>query len=253
MIAHRVLEHSIRKHASVPVEIVPMLGFTHPLPKDPANRPRTTFSYQRFLIPKLCGYQGRALYLDADMVVFSDIAELATMPFDGHTVLCTVPKRPQRMDEFNAPHLGDRSVAVLLLDCSRLDWDIDRIVADLDAGRYRYEDLMSSLCIVPPEQVGDLLPDAWNDQERYRPGETKLLHYTIEATQPWKNDDNPLRDIWMASFLETVAAGGITREDVEAAIASRYVKRSLDQALGNRSSGPARRGLARVLRRSGRT
>ncbi len=59
MIAARVLEHSIKKHASRKVEFVPML-MSMPLPKDKHNRPVTRFSFKRFLIPELAGYRGRA-------------------------------------------------------------------------------------------------------------------------------------------------------------------------------------------------
>ncbi len=52
------------------------------MPKDEPNRGRTGFSFSRFQIPKLAGYKGRALYLDADMQVFGDIAELWDIPFD---------------------------------------------------------------------------------------------------------------------------------------------------------------------------
>ena len=47
------------------------------------NRPRTPFSFQRFLIPELCGYSGKAIYLDADMQVFRDIRELWNYDFSG--------------------------------------------------------------------------------------------------------------------------------------------------------------------------
>ena len=49
------------------------------------------------MIPERCGYRGRALYLDADMVVFGDVAELADLPFGDHAVLCSArPSRPAR-------------------------------------------------------------------------------------------------------------------------------------------------------------
>ncbi len=76
VVAARTLEYSIRKHASRPVRFYPMLSVPTPVPKDPANRGRTGFSFSRFHIPKLAGYNGRALYVDSDMQVFGDLAEL---------------------------------------------------------------------------------------------------------------------------------------------------------------------------------
>src|SRR5436190_1656705 len=73
IVAHQVLAHSIRAHASIPVEIRPMFDDEAPTPTSDALGPRTRFSFTRFLIPELAGYAGRALYVDADMVVFGDV------------------------------------------------------------------------------------------------------------------------------------------------------------------------------------
>lgn len=239
-VAHRVLEYSIRKAASVPVSISPMLDLDHPMPKDPANRPRTAFSFGRFMIPKLCGYRGRALYLDADMLVFGDVAELMDQPFGTHSVLCTAPEPTEAWDRHGTEYLGKRSVAVMLLDCSRLRWDIDEIVGDLDAGRYSYQQLLSEVCIVPPDEIADTIAPEWNDLERYEPGRTKLLHYTVVPTQPWKNDQNPLGEIWMAAYREAVEAGAVPPEEVESLIAAGHAKPSLAGAL---RTAPSRRAV----------
>lgn len=240
VVAHRVLEYSIRKSASVPVEVVPMLDLPHRMPRDPLNRPRTTFSFARFMIPKLCGFTGRALYLDADMVVFGDVAEFLDMPLDRHAVLCTSAEPTDKWEGHNSVHLGARSTAVMLLDCERLQWDADEIIAGLDDGLYTYEQLMSDMCIVDPDQIGDTLGPEWNDLERYDPGRTKLLHYTVVPTQPWKTDDNPLGDLWMSWYREAVEAGAVPPEEVEAAIAAGYVKPSLGAVL---RMAPSRRSV----------
>lgn len=238
IVAHRVLEYSITKSASAPVAVTPMLNVRHRMPKDPANKPRTTFSFCRFMIPKLCGYQGRALYLDADMLVFGDIAELMDMPFGGKSALCTAPAPTEQWEGHNSTYLGKRSVAVMLLDCERLKWDVDEIVDDLDAGRYTYQQLLSDVCVVPPDKIADTIPPEWNDLERYDPAHTKLTHFTVVPTQPWKNDDNPLNELWMAWYREAVEAGAVPPEEVEASIAAGHVKPSLAAAL---RFAPARR------------
>jgi hypothetical protein len=230
IVAHRVLEYSIRKHSSVPIEFTPMLGFPHRMPRDPINQPRTQFSFGRFMIPELCGFRGRALYLDADMLVFGDIAELAEMPFGSKKILCSEPEHPEAWDEHGGKYLGARSAAVMLLDCGSLSWDVDEIIAGLDEGRYTYEELMSDLCIVAPDDVANTIPPSWNDLERYEPESTKLLHYTIVPTQPWKNDDNPLRELWMQSYREAVEAGAVPPE-VEFMIGRDLAKPSLKAAL----------------------
>jgi hypothetical protein len=52
------------------------------------RRGLTEFTFSRWLVPFLCGYEGKALFLDADMVVTGDIAELfeAAKPDDPYCV-----------------------------------------------------------------------------------------------------------------------------------------------------------------------
>lgn len=227
VVAARVLEHSIRTHTRRPVRVTPLMNVEAARPKHRANRPRTGFSFSRFVIPKLCGYKGRAIYLDADMQVFSDVAELWDRPFGEHTVQVT------RQDEVPAGwtdnswfHPGPQ-MSVMLLDCDRLRWDVDDIVAGLDDGRYDYRQLMFDLCVVPPEQLDDTVPSSWNHLERYEPDETNLVHYTIVPTQPWKNARNPLTALWEEGFRDAVAAATVARWEVEVGIAAGHLRPEL--------------------------
>ena len=105
-----------------------------------------------------------------------------------------MPKAWKRQESFFQP---GRQMSVMLLDCSRLDWDVEQIIRGLVEGRYTYRQLMFDLCVVRPEEIADRIPPEWNCLECYEPGRTKLLHYTVVPTQPWKNDENPLCPIWM--------------------------------------------------------
>jgi lipopolysaccharide biosynthesis glycosyltransferase len=71
-IAYNVLQHSIIGNTSRAVSINPLVLRTLPIKRTGL----TEFTYSRFLVPWLCNYQGFALFLDADMVVDGDIAEL---------------------------------------------------------------------------------------------------------------------------------------------------------------------------------
>jgi len=201
-----VLEYTVRKHTAGRVEFTIMRDLPVPMPTDPGKRPRTGFSFYRFMIPKLTGYQGRALYLDCDMQVFADLSELWGIPFDGQTVLCTYQPEPPEQWKGNKNFKPGRHLAVMMLDCSRLSWDVDDIVRGLDEDRYSYTELMSDLAIVPEEQIEERIPVEWNSLERYEPGRTKLVHYTQVPTQPWKNGENPLRELWLEAFREALAA-----------------------------------------------
>ena len=72
-VAWVVLANSIARHSSIPVEITPLVLKQLPI----TRRGLTEFTYSRFLVPYLCKFMGRALFLDADMIVTGDIAELA--------------------------------------------------------------------------------------------------------------------------------------------------------------------------------
>lgn len=230
MVAAGVLEHTLRKSTRRPLEVTPLCGLPVPMPQDPRNRPRTPFSFARFLIPSLCGYQGRAIYLDADMIVFRDIAQLFDLPFGGARVLCT------RQERTPPGFKAGRQMSVLLLDCSRLDWKAEEVVAGLDRGAYSYEQLMGDLCIVPPGEIAETIPPEWNCLEHFEQGSTALLHYTELPRQPWRNGQNPLRWLWIQCFDEALKAGFLRPEEVEQAIARGY----MDREFAGRLKGPPR-------------
>ena len=88
-----VLEHSLRKRASLPVDICWMRlsrDRRSPWYSDPGasgegwqtQRWATPFSGFRWAVPHCCGFEGRAIYMDADMIVLCDIAELWRQPIE---------------------------------------------------------------------------------------------------------------------------------------------------------------------------
>lgn len=188
MLPVRVLEYSIRKHTDVKVEVFPMhrFGIEIPLPKKPENRPRTPFSFQRFLIPALAGYEGRAIYMDSDMQVFKNVRHLWTLPFDDAELLAVkgasdTDRRPQ--------------FSVMLLDCDSLKWSIEGIVEQLDKDELNYERLMFEMAVANSIRTG--IPPEWNSLEHYEDGKTALLHYTDMPTQPWVSCDNKWGHLWI--------------------------------------------------------
>jgi hypothetical protein len=219
MLAVKVLEHSIRRHASMAVEVVPLhaAGIAAPVPKDPRNKPRKPFSFHRFAIPKLCGGRGRAIYIDSDMQVFADIRELWTLPFDGADLLAArEPGATGRRPQFS----------VMLLDCAALaHWSPEAAVAALDSGALSYEKLMYDMALAGNVRAG--IDPAWNSLERFVPGETRLVHYTDMDRQPWVARRNPLNPLWVRGLLDAVADGWVTRDEVADHVARGWVRPSL--------------------------
>lgn len=226
--AVKVLEYSIRRHTKARVELVPMIDLPVPQSRDPRNWQRTGFSYSRFCIPKLASYSGRAIYMDADMQVFKDIAELWNLPFNGAKVLVQqeVKHLDVSMSKENAPGKRLKQCAVMLLDCCRLDWNIESIVDDMDHERYGYEQLMYELCILKEKDVGYTVPFEWNSLE-YFDADTRLIHYTDMGTQPWVSTKNPNAHIWFDEVRRMIADGSLDPDLLQAEIKAGYFRPSL--------------------------
>lgn len=215
MLAVQVLSYTLHKWTQRPLEIVPLYrcGIEMPQPKDRRNAPRTPFSFQRFLLPQLGGFKRKTIYLDSDMIVFSDIGALYDTPMEGADVLAT-EATPGRKVVYS----------VLLID-AQCPWKIDDIVQKLDAGELSYPDLMFKFKV--PGRVEVRLPYHWNSLERYEPGETSLLHYTDMWLQPWLVKDNPLSEIWVRELCEAIDAEFVTEGFVAECVEKRWARPSL--------------------------
>lgn len=207
-----VLRHSIIKRASQPVRVEPLYqaGIQIPVPREERNRQKTPFSFQRFIIPEACGYKGKAVYLDSDMLVFDDIGTLFDREFGEANVLA-VPNE----------------TSVLVLNCEALTWKIADLVADLDAGRLSYDALMKCRAIA---RVDYCLPGRWNwldNSPGQMPSNVALLHYTVTTNQPWLTCGHPLGHLWIRELFDALDAGSIQQADVENAVAKGFVRPSI--------------------------
>lgn len=230
LLAVKVLEHSIKRHTSLDVEVHAMLDLPIRQPQDPRNWQRTGFSFSRFCIPQLAGYAGKALYLDADMLVFQDIASLWNIPFDGAKVVIQAEIPPEHQatnNKHGAPEKRIKQCAVMLLDCSRLDWDIEQIITDLDRREYDYEQLMYELCILDDKKdIKYAVPFKWNSLEYYD-SDTCLIHYTDMATQPWVSCRNQYGYLWLNEVQLMLENGSLSIEELNEEIRLKYFRKSL--------------------------
>lgn len=227
-LAISVLEYSIKRHTTAEVQVIPMMDLPVPKPKDPRNGKRTGFSFSRFCIPKLAGYRGKAVYMDADMMVFRDIRELWDIPFDGAKIVIQkeVKFEEETTSKLGAPKKRKKQCAVMLLDCGRLDWDVENIIGGMDAGRYDYEQLMYDMCILPEEEVKYGVPFEWNSLEHHD-AETRLLHFTDVYTQPWTACGNRNGHLWFDEVRRMLADGSLKWETLQHEIDIGYFRPSL--------------------------
>ena len=87
-VAYNVLSHSIIQNSTKPVAITPIALNNL---KDDFVRERnalssTEFSFSRFMIPHLMNYQGWALFMDCDMLMFEDVSKLWRLRDDRYAV-----------------------------------------------------------------------------------------------------------------------------------------------------------------------
>jgi lipopolysaccharide biosynthesis glycosyltransferase len=152
-ISFNVLQWSIIRRTSQPVVICPLV-----LPQLRFKRKGLTeFTFTRYLVPELCGFKGKALFLDSDMLCLGDISELFAIEFPEPVA---VVKNEQR---FEWPSLMMFNNAL----CTNLtrNW-----VEDEQTKPYAFEWARG---------VGEL-PSEWNHCVGYdEPREdAKLVHYT---------------------------------------------------------------------------
>jgi hypothetical protein len=180
-IAYDVLCYSLEKHATEPIEIHPIDADKLPEFKRPGDPLASTpFTYTRFLVPWLCGYDGIALFMDSDMLALGDISELFHLPMDG--LALRVRKHDYRPDE--TLKMGDKVQtqyprknwsSLMLMNCPELTvWSKEAVETQSGAWLHRFEP-------IPDEKIGDI-SEEWNVLDRMS-GPTKLLHYTSGG--PW--------------------------------------------------------------------
>jgi hypothetical protein len=218
MLPVKVLAFSIRKHASLSVDVRPLCetGIEIPVPRDAENLARTPFSFQRFLIPEAVSYKGRAIYLDADMQVFKDLRSLWTSPFDGADILAV----QEPVDSGRRPQFS-----VMVLNCDSLKWNVREIVGDLDRGRLTYSTLMYEMAVA--KSIHRCIDSAWNSLERFVEGATALLHFTDMHTQPWVSRSNPFGYLWVRDLCEAIDMGTISEAYVGECVRKGFVRPSL--------------------------
>jgi len=216
MVAVQVLSYTLHQHTDRELEVIPLFkaGIEVPEPKDPKNRARTPFSFQRFMLPELGGHKRRTIYFDSDMMVFTDVASL----FDADM------QDFDAMSPGNTPGRGYESRAVLLM-AAHCPWSVADIVRRLDDGEVTYEELMFEFKV--PGKTSLDLPYTWNSLEVYEPGKTDLLHYTDMWLQPWLVRDNPLAYLWVRELFGAIDAGYVSRDDVVECVERRWARPSL--------------------------
>ena len=202
-VAFNVLSHSIQIRASEPVSVTPLMLSQL---KDVLTRPRhplqsTDFSFSRFMVPALSGFEGWSVFMDCDMIVIDDIARLWELRDDKYAVQVVkhshVPKEQTKfLDQPQSKYEKKNWSSVMVFNnarCRALTADYVNTASGLELHQFHWlenEDL-----------IGDI-PPRWNHLVDYDPpvadDELSLLHYTTGG--PYFDDykDCGYADLWFA-------------------------------------------------------
>ncbi len=199
-----VLSHSIRRHCSMPVKITPMSGPSWQVPR--GLHQGTGFSLRRFMIPAACGFEGRAIYIDADQLVLGDMAELwgyAKLMSSSQSVACTY-----QVDKFS-PKNPWPNTSVMVIDCESCGWIPEELWNLLKNG-YSYPNFMHLTFM---KEMPMKIPNYWNHLNVYEEATTRLIHYTKEPEQPWYKPDHSLAKMWESELVKAIASKSVLRGD----------------------------------------
>lgn len=174
--AAMVCEYGLRLRSSAPVDLAWLVSSDDPA--DPCGgwnteRWSTPWTALRWAVPALCGWRGRAVYLDCPTVVLGDVAELAAAPFPEGA--CVLLRR-----EGSQIHTG-----CLVFDCAAARGKlpgIDALRADIGAHQ-----AVGALLQRHPGLAGDL-PGGWGardqDYSRDSVSVTGSVHCAAPRVQP---------------------------------------------------------------------
>jgi lipopolysaccharide biosynthesis glycosyltransferase len=231
VLERKTLIHSLRTNSKRELDIYVFNG-THnsiehnddtpvlaDMPLSIKYRNYTEFSNYRWLIPAICHHQGRAIFLDSDMVCLKDIGEL----FDANMKGCAMLAKAEA-------YKGEKSwgMSNILFDCSKCHFDLEQIFREVDEGLYTNTDFhqMSPTFLAQhPFALGPL--DAnWNSFD-HCDEQTKLIHYTNLGTQPWKFAGHKHEALWFAHFNQARKSGLISNSDVAKTLSRAYARQDI--------------------------
>jgi len=211
-VAYDVLSHSIRTRSSSTVSISALrlseLGDLMWRERDALQS--TDFSFSRFLVPYLCDFEGWAIFMDCDMLVLDDIANLWELRDERYAVqVVQHDHRPQEatkfLDQPQTTYEKKNWSSVMLLNCARctaLTPEYVNTASGLDLHRF--------IWLGDDDLIGEL-PKRWNHLVDYDPRlpveELSNLHFTNGG--PWFDDfkNCASADLWFAERDRMLSAG----------------------------------------------
>ena len=181
-VAYHVLAHSILRHATQSVSITPLVKrhMADFYRRERSSIESTDFSFTRFLVPYLSGYQGWSIFMDCDMLMTTDVAELFALRDERYSVMCVKHDYVARDDvkflgAVQTKYEKKNWSSVMLFNNAACAVLTPEVVAK-ETGLYLHQYKWLS----GDDRIG-ALPTTWNYLvgEMTMPGVPKLIHYTL--------------------------------------------------------------------------
>ena len=197
-VAYHVCCNSIIRLATAPVAIVPLALNLMRDYQETHTDGSNTFVYSRFLVPYLMGYQGRAIFIDGDMVLQSNILELFDLLSNQHAVAVVKHDYQTRSAVKylgNANHNYPRKnwSSVIVWNCGH---ERNHVLTP-DLVQHSTGSYLHRFGWLDDADIGEL-PREWNwlpDELGANPA-AKLLHYTLGTPCFAEYKSVPQADVW---------------------------------------------------------
>lgn len=243
-LATHVLSHSLKTTTSHDISIEPLDKITIPEPLDVRQSQRTGFSFARWAIPELCSYKGKAIYLDADMLVFSDISQLWEIVMEDKVISIVDGTNGQYCSK--GVKLNKNETSVMVVNCEKADWTLQKLVHGLD-GTYTYKEMMSDLCFLDNSKIDRTISRCWNSMD-YWDETSNLVHFTNVPTQPWVSLDNPFGYVWVDYLKSMIKSGAVNLDAIKNEIDLGYIRPSLMKELEEKTALIANQNYIDILK-----
>lgn len=197
-VAYHVCANSLIRHSSQPISLSPLalniLKDYEETHTDGSNH----FIYSRFLVPHLMSYKGWAIFMDGDMLLRSDVAELWNLRDETKAVMVVkhdykTKKLEKYLGSKNEDYPRKNWSSVILWNCEH---PANQVVTpsfvqnSTGAQVHRFTWLTDDL-------IGEL-PKEWNwlPDEYGSNTQAKLLHYTLGTPSFHDFATTPMSDEW---------------------------------------------------------
>jgi hypothetical protein len=210
-VAYHVLCQSVLEHSRHPVRFTPLnLASLRPIfEREAVSLQSTEFSFSRFLTPYLSGYAGWSLFMDCDMLVRADIAELFALADERYAVMvCKHDYAPRDdikfLERIQSRYAKKNWSSVMLLNnarCRALTPDYVQGATGLDLHQF--------LWLGSEAEIGDL-PLDWNwlvGEYAFNP-DARIAHFTRGGPYFQGYETSDYAEEWRAMYERTVHAKG---------------------------------------------